>query len=119
MAWQGIGAWLGLVWHGSSTAGHPGILAAWRLAAFQFPSPRGCVCVGGHRLHFNANVGLAATSVVDIFQAESIADTRDWGSAGGGGEVAWMRGVGHGQDACRLFVLGIFGIGNGSGVSWT
>jgi len=29
----------------------------------------GCVYVGGHRLHFNANVGLAATSVVDIFHA--------------------------------------------------
>jgi len=29
-----------------------------------------------------------------------------------------VRDTGHGQDACRLFVLGIFGIANGSGVSW-
>lgn len=95
-AWHGM-AWHGMVWHSSPAAGHPGILAAWRLAAFQsLAAPAGVglvVGMSGRRLHFNANVGLAATSVVDIFHAE------------GDGEVLEMVG--------RWYGTGWVGMGGG------
>lgn len=80
MAWPGL-AWHGAAWLGVACQfGSRGSWVFWRrpgiLAAFQSQNGRRvwvCVlvsiCMGGRRLHFDANVGLAATSVVDIFHA--------------------------------------------------